>query len=162
MPPEGLPIGLRLARTARVVTQAFERAMADAGGSAATFQILVLVRAQRWGTQAEMAAAMGITAATLTHHLKAMEAQGLVRRWREPDNQRVQHVALTDEGAALFARLRRVARRHDARLRAPLTQAETAQLADLLERIAASVAQPDAAHAAAAAAADRERHPVTG
>ena len=38
--------------------------MADAGGSAATFQILVLVRAQRWGTQAEMAAAMGITAAT--------------------------------------------------------------------------------------------------
>ena len=84
----------------------------------------------------------------MTHHLKAMEAQGLVRRWREPDNQRVQHVALTDEGAALFARLRRVARRHDVRLRAPLTQAETAQLADLLERIAASVAQPMLAHPA--------------
>jgi len=142
MPPEGLPIGLRLTRTARVVTQAFERAMADAGGSAATFQILVLVRAQRWGTQAEMAAAMGVTAATLTHHLKAMEAQGLVRRWREPDNQRVQHVALTADGAALFDRLRRVARRHDARLRAPLTAAETAQLADLLERVAATVAEP--------------------
>ena len=94
-----------------------------------------------------MAAAMGITAATLTHHLKAMEAQGLVRRWREPDNhQRPARRAPRDEGAALFARLRRVARRHDARLRAPLTPAETAQLADLLERIAASVAQPDAAH----------------
>jgi MarR family transcriptional regulator for hemolysin len=142
MPPTGLPVGLRLTRTARVVGQAFERAMADAGGSAATFQVLVLVRAQRWGTQAEMAAAMGITAATLTHHLKAMEAQGLVRRWREPGNQRVQHVALTDAGAALFDRLRRVARRHDARLRAPLTDAETAQLADLLERVEAGVAEP--------------------
>jgi len=160
MPPDGLPIGLRLTRTARVVTQAFERAMAEAGGSAATFQILVLVRARRWGTQAEMAAAMGITGATLTHHLKAMEAQGLVRRWRDEDNQRVQRVALTDDGAALFDRLRRVARRHDARLRAPLTDAETAQLADLLARVEAGVAgQPDPAQAAPSGKANSASEP---
>ena len=160
MPPRGLPIGLRLTRTARVVTQAFERAMAEAGGSAATFQILVLVRARRWGTQAEMAAAMGITGATLTHHLKAMEARGLVRRSRDEDNQRVQRVALTDDGAALFDRLRRVARRHDARLRAPLTDAETAQLADLLARVEAGVAgQPDPAQAVPSGKANSASEP---
>src|SRR4051812_12934618 len=91
------PLGLRLARTARVVTQAFERAMAQAGGSASTWQVLVLVRSEQWGTQAQMAEAMGITGATLTHHLNALERQGLVRRWRDDENRRVQHVALTDE-----------------------------------------------------------------
>src|SRR5881628_2607499 len=103
------PIGLRLARTARVVTNAFERAMAEAGGSASAWQVLLLVRSEQWGTQAELAQAMGITGATLTHHLRVLEQQGLIRRWREDDNRRVQHAALTDDGEAMFERLRDVA-----------------------------------------------------
>src|SRR3954466_5638091 len=95
-PPLVPPIGLRLSRTARTVTQAFERTLADAGGSAAAWQVLVLVRAQEWGTQARMAEAMGIPAATLTHPLNALERQGLVRRWREAHNRRSQRVELTD------------------------------------------------------------------
>ena len=94
-----LPIGLRLARTARAVTHAFDRALAEAGGSAATWQVLVLVRSRQWGKQSQLAEAMGIAPATLTHHLAALEAQGLVRRWREPSNRREQRVELTAEGA---------------------------------------------------------------
>ena len=127
-----LPIGLRLVRTARAVSQEFDRAMTEAGGSAAAWQVLLLVRSQQWGTQSQMAEAMGITGATLTHHLNAMETQGLVTRRRTG---RVQHVDLTPEGAALFDRLREVAMRHDARLREGLTDAETAQLAALLGKI---------------------------
>ncbi len=141
-PPVLPPIGLRLARTARQATLAFERAMAEAGSSASTWQVLVLVRARRWGTQTEMAEAMGITGATLTHHLNALEAQGLVRRWRESGNRRAQNVELTEAGVELFDRLREAAERHDARLRAHLTDAETEQLADLLERLRAGVAGP--------------------
>jgi MarR family transcriptional regulator for hemolysin len=138
--PAAPPIGLRLTRTARVAATAFERAMAEAGSSAAVFQVLVLVRSGEWGTQAGMAEAMGITGATLTHHLNAMEARGLVRRWREASNRRVQRVELTDAGAALFDRLRRVAMRHDARLRAKLSDAEAAQLAALLDKVEAGLA----------------------
>jgi DNA-binding MarR family transcriptional regulator len=69
-------------------------------------QVLFLVRSQQWGTQSRMADAMGITGATLTHHLNALEKQGLVRRWREAENRRVQKVELTDQGEAPFARLR--------------------------------------------------------
>ena len=138
--PQLPPIGLRLARTARVATQAFERAMSEAGGSASTWQVLVLVRAQQWGTQSQMAAAMGISGATLTHHLNAMEAQGLVRRWREEGNRRVQQVELTDAGIAAFDRLRGVAAAHDERLRSQLTERETAQLARLLDKLEAGVA----------------------
>ena len=133
------PIGLRLTRTAREVTNAFERAMAEAGGSASAWQVLLLVRSQQWRTQSRMADAMGITGATLTHHLNALEKQGLVRRWREAENRRVQKVELTDQGEALFARLREVAQRHDKRLRSNLTDAEAAQLAELLDKLHAGL-----------------------
>ncbi|HWV87985.1 MAG TPA: MarR family transcriptional regulator [Capillimicrobium sp.] len=138
-PPGGAPIGLRLSRTARVVTQAFERAMAEAGGSVSTWQVLLLVRSEAWGTQAKLAEALGVTGATLTHHLNALERQGLVRRWRDADNRRVQRVELTPEGEALFERLREVAVAHDARLRAALSDAELARLGDLLDRLRAAV-----------------------
>lgn len=141
--PASPPIGLRLARTARMVSQAFERAMSEAGGSVSTWQVLLLVRTQPWGTQSELAEEMGITGATLTHHLNALERKGLVRRWREDSNRRVQRVELTDEGEELWSRLREVARRHDRLLRSQLTEEEVEQLGNLLSRLEAGVEGED-------------------
>src|SRR5215212_8012685 len=129
----GIPIGLQLARTARAVSQEFERAMAEAGGSASAWQVLLLVRSGQSATQSHLAKAMGVTGATMTHHLNALEKQGLVRRWRDESNKRVQQVELTDAGIALFDRLRQVAMKHDKRLRSRLGQSEVNQLAALLE-----------------------------
>jgi MarR family transcriptional regulator, transcriptional regulator for hemolysin len=139
------PIGLRLARTARAVTQAFEHALAEAGGSSSTWQVLLLVRSQNWGKQSELAEAMGVTGATLTHHLNALEDQGLVRRWRDSSNRRVQNVELTDAGVELFERLREVAARHDARLRSKLSDEEVEHLVELLDRLQAGLAADDPA-----------------
>jgi MarR family transcriptional regulator for hemolysin len=139
MPDRSLPIGLRLTQTARVVSQAFERAMVEAGGSASTWQVLLLVRSRNWDKQSELAEAMGVTSATVTHHLNGLERDGLIRRWREPGNRRVQRVELTDDGVAMFDRLRSVAAEHDARLRALLGEAEAEQLDALLARLAAGV-----------------------
>jgi MarR family transcriptional regulator, transcriptional regulator for hemolysin len=80
-----------------------------------------------------------VSGPTLTHHLNALEEQGLVRRWREAANRRVQHVELTDEGSALFDRLRRVALRHDKRLRTHLSDEEITVLAGLLDKLQAGV-----------------------
>jgi MarR family transcriptional regulator for hemolysin len=134
-PPVVPPIGLRLARTARVVSQAFERTMTEAGGSASTWQVLLLVRSEQWGTQARIAEAMGISGATLTHHLNALEARGLVRRWREAGNRRVQQTALTPAGEELFERMRKVAAAYDERLRSRLTDDQTVRLAELLDAL---------------------------
>jgi MarR family transcriptional regulator, transcriptional regulator for hemolysin len=130
-----IPIGLQLTRTAHAVSHAFERAMAGAGGSAAAWQVLLLVRAGQSSTQSEMARQLGITAATVTHHLNALESRGLVRRWRDPGNKRIQQVELTADGLALFDRLRSVAVEHDARLRAALGDEGSARLGDLLVRL---------------------------
>jgi MarR family transcriptional regulator for hemolysin len=137
--PATPPIGLQLTRASRGVTQAFERAMAQAGGSVSTWQVLLLVRSANWDTQSEMAEQLGITGATLTHHLNALERKGLVRRWREDNNRRVQKVELTDEGVELFNRLRAVAQRHDRLLRSQLSDEEVEQLGSLLDRLAAGV-----------------------
>jgi MarR family transcriptional regulator, transcriptional regulator for hemolysin len=133
--PEGIPIGLQLAKTARSVSQEFERAMTTAGGSAAAWQVLLLVRSGQWDTQSGLAKAMGVTSATMTHHLNALEKQGLVRRWRDDSNRRVQQVELTDAGIALFDRLREVAMSHDQRLRSRLTPREVEQLNKLLHKL---------------------------
>jgi MarR family transcriptional regulator for hemolysin len=119
--------------------------MAQAGGSASTWQVLLLIRAQQWGAQSEMAVEMGITAATLTHHLNALEERGLIRRWRETSDRRVQRMELTEEGVELFERLREVAVRHDQRLRSQLSDEETEQLAKLLGRLQAAAEAIDPA-----------------
>jgi MarR family transcriptional regulator for hemolysin len=137
--PASTPIGLRLTRTSRAVTQAFERAMAEAGGSVPTWQVLLLVRSANWETQSELAKELGITGATLTHHLTALERKGLVRRWREDGNRRVQRVELTDAGIELFDRLRAVAARHDRLLRSQLSDDEVEQLGALLDKLEAGV-----------------------
>ncbi len=137
--PASPPIGLKLTRTSRAVGQAFERAMAEAGGSVSTWQVLLLVRSANWDTQSSLAEELGITGATLTHHLNALERKGLVRRWREESNRRVQRVELTDEGVELFNRLREVARRHDQQLRSQLSDDEVQQLGALLEKLEAGV-----------------------
>jgi MarR family transcriptional regulator for hemolysin len=142
--PPVMPIGLRLARTARTVSAAFERAMSEAGGSASTWQVLLLVRSRQWGTQSQMAEAMGITGATLTHHLNALEGKGLVRRWREKGDRRSQLVELTPEGEALFGRLREAALAHDQRLRSHLDEEEAGRLAGLLDKLAAGVSDQPA------------------
>jgi MarR family transcriptional regulator for hemolysin len=145
--PTGPPIGLKLARTAHAVKQAFERALAGAGGSASAWQVLLLVRAQQWDTQSKLAETMGLTRATMTHHLNGLERQGLVRRWREESNRRVQRVALTDAGEELFTRLRDVAVGHDERLRAHLSDEQVGQLSDLLDRLVDGLGEPAAASA---------------
>ncbi len=133
--PHQAPIGLVLARTAKRVGRAFDEALVAAGGSLPTWLILLSLKAQRPETQRELAAAVGIEGATLTHHLDGMERDGLVRRERLPSNRRVQRVELTAKGEKAFVRLRDAAMRYDARLRAGLGDAELERTRSVLARM---------------------------
>ena len=141
MPPaRQQPIGLALAATAKRLGRAFDDTLAEAGGSRPVWLILLTLKVQPPQTQRELAAAVGIEGATLTHHLDAMERAGLVTRSRDPANRRVQRVELTEEGEAAFQRLRKVASAFDARLRAGLSAGDVKQLRELLGRMHANVA----------------------
>src|SRR5262245_55931007 len=115
-PPQQTPLGLALARTARDVGRAFDAALWAAGGSRPTWLVLLTLTTRSTSSQRELADAVGIRGATLTHHLDGMESDGLLTRRPDPANRRVHRVELTDAGRAAFRRLRRVAGEHDRRL----------------------------------------------
>src|SRR5450755_1430243 len=133
--PARPPIGLQLTRAARSVSRAFDDALAEAGGSLPVWLVLISLKSQQPGNQRELANAVGIREATLTHHLNAMDAQGLVTRRRDPANRRVHLVELTEAGEAAFLRLRSAAVEFDQRLRRGISSDDVAALEDLLGRL---------------------------
>jgi len=145
--PARPPIGLQLSRTARSVSRAFDDALAEAGGSLPVWLVLISLKSQEPDNQRELARAVGIREATLTHHLNAMEAQALVTRRRDPANRRVHLVELTEAGEAAFVRLRAAAMAFDQRLRRGFSDDEITGLEALLGRLEANVADgPDRHH----------------
>jgi MarR family transcriptional regulator, transcriptional regulator for hemolysin len=134
-PPAATPIGLELTKVARVVERAFDAALATAGGSRSTWLVLLTLKTRAVANQRELAAIVGIQGATLTHHLNAMESDGLLTRRRDPTNRRVHLVELTADGEAAFHRLRGVAMAHDTRLRAGFDEADLDRLRSLLGRL---------------------------
>ena len=139
MRPARTPVGLHLNQAARSVSRAFDDALAGAGGSLPVWLVLLNLKANPRGSQREIAEAIGVTEATLTHHLNAMDTDGLITRRRDPANRRVHLLELTEPGEAAFKRLRTAAVEFDRRLRRGITDEEIEALEGLLDRLAANV-----------------------
>jgi len=133
--PAQTPIGMELAGVARDVGRAFDAALARAGGSRPMWLVLLSLKSRPTANQRELAAAVGIQDATLTHHLNGMEADGLLTRRRDPTNRRVHLVELTEAGDAAFRRLRTVAQHYDTRLRTGFSDSELETLRGLLGKL---------------------------
>lgn len=133
--PTSPPIGLHLSSTAKAVSRVFDETLAAAGGSLPSWLILLSLKTRPLANQRELAATVGIQGATLTHHLNAMENDGLITRRRDPANRRVHVVELTEQGEAAFRRMRGAAVAFDRRLRAGIDDEEIARLAGLLDRL---------------------------
>ena len=142
MSPADRPLGIAVAATAKVLSRAFDDALTAVGGSASTWLVLQAVKTTEVRAQGELATALGIRQPTLTHHLDGMERAGLVTRTRDAGNRRVQRIAVTEAGEALFLRLRRAAAAFEGRLQAGLDPDDVAELRRLLAQLEEN-AQPD-------------------
>ena len=98
--------------------------------------ILLNLKINPQANQRGLASAVGVREATLTHHLNAMEKDGLLTRRRDPGNRRIHIIEPSPAGDALFLRLREAAMQFDQRLRHDLKKADVEQLASLLARLA--------------------------
>ena len=157
MQPPRPPIGLKLARGARLVSRAFDEALGEAGGSLPVWLVLLNVKVRPTATQRELAAAVGVREATLTHHLNSMEAAGLLVRRRDEANRRVHVVELTEAGQATFLRLRKAALAFDRRLRRGIADEQADELEQVLDRLVANVGTGEPGAAPWAGLIDRER-----
>lgn len=133
------PVGMNLARTAKLVAHSFDAALVEAGGTLPVWVTLLSIKSRELANQRELAGMIGIQGATLTHHLNAMETQGLLTRRRDPLNRRVHQVELTEAGEALFLKLRTAALAFDKRLRAGLSDDRLAEFAEVLAALRANV-----------------------
>jgi MarR family transcriptional regulator, transcriptional regulator for hemolysin len=141
--PAQPPIGLRLASAARVVSRAFDDALVAAGGSLPVWLVLLNLKVRRPANQRELAAAVGITEATLTHHLNAMGTDGLITRRRDNTNRRIHVVELTGTGEEAFLRLRRAAQTFDKQLREGIPDDEITALNSALDHLIQNVGAYD-------------------
>ncbi len=157
--PFPVPIGLRLNQAARAVERAFDEALAAAGGTLPVWLVLLNLKLRRPANQRELAEAVGVREATLSHHLNTLDARGLITRTRDAANRRIQVVTLTEAGEAAFLRLREAAIAFDTRLRAGLTDADLTTLSALLGRLAANVGNCGDAGPPWAGLAERSRAP---
>jgi MarR family transcriptional regulator for hemolysin len=101
--------------------------------------VLLNLKIRPTANQRELAAAVGVREATLTHHLNSMEADGLLTRRRDETNRRVHVVELTEAGEAAFVKLRQAATAFDKRLRRGLGDEEIAELDRVLGTLVANV-----------------------
>ncbi len=136
------PIGLLLAQTAKAVSREFDNALAAEGGSLPVWLVLLALTGRDRRLQSDLLQFIGIQGPTLTHHLNAMEKNGLIVRKRLPENRRMHEVELTDRGRALFQRLRKAAEGYDAVLRSGFTAKEAETLRALLRRLGANATPP--------------------
>ncbi|HUY49320.1 MAG TPA: MarR family winged helix-turn-helix transcriptional regulator [Streptosporangiaceae bacterium] len=137
------PIGLRLSQAAQVVSRAFDTALSAVGGTVPVWLVLLNLKTRQITNQRELAEAVGVREPTLTHHLNAMDAQGLITRRRNPSNRRIHVVEITGAGETAFLRLRTAAIDFDRRLRAGFTEAELDTLGNLLGRLTGNAGSTD-------------------
>ena len=138
-PPDTEPLGLALTRTAKLVSRAFDQALAAVDGTLPTWAILASLKAATHGKQQDIAEAVGIEGATLTHHLNRLERDGLVSRARDPENRRIHRVSLTEAGQEAFFRMLSAVQAFDRQLRAGLTEDEMNALQSVLDRLRTNV-----------------------
>jgi MarR family transcriptional regulator for hemolysin len=139
MRPKGVPIGLQLARTSKVVSRAFNDALVAAGGSLPVWLILSALRGGPPASQQRLAATVGIEGPTLTRHLDGLEAAGLVRRTPHPDDRRAFQVELTAAGEKLHVELLEVVIAFNRRLTAGLGESDLDNLRSGLAALEANV-----------------------
>ena len=108
-------------------------------GSLPVWLVLLNLKANPKGSQRQIAEAIGLSEATLAHHLNAMGADGLITRRRDPANRRVHLLEVTESGEQSFVRLRVAAVSFDRRLRRGISDEQIEQLQGVLDQLAANV-----------------------
>ncbi len=134
-PPGGQPVALQLWNAAQSMGELFDKHLAEAGGSRYHFFVFVALERLPQPSQRELAEAVGVDDATITHHLAAMERAGLVDRVRDPADRRIQRVSLTPDGEAMWAAMNEAVDRYNESQLAGLSLDELELLSGLLNRI---------------------------
>ena len=97
--------------------------------------VLLAIAESEGATQSELAAAIPIRPATMTHALQRLERAGFIERRNDPDDQRISRVYLSEKGRRILCPLRQTVDALHERALQGFTPEETRTLRGYLERI---------------------------
>jgi MarR family transcriptional regulator for hemolysin len=129
------------------VRRILDRELAPLGTSIAQASPLRLIAQHHDIRQGELAERLDIEGPTLVRMLDQLEAQGLVERRPDPDDQRAKTLHLTRAGEALTRRVNPVVESVRTRLLAEVSDAELATCLRVFDAVRHAIAHDDA-HAA--------------
>jgi len=92
----------------RAVTAAYRPVLAELGLTYPQYLVMLAVWERGDVPMKELGSALGLDYGTLSPLLKRLETAGLVRRERQPDDERLITVSATEKGAALRAQAEKV------------------------------------------------------
>ena len=116
--------------------------------SAAQFIVIASLAGEERKSASDLCKGISYDAGAMTRMLDRLEGKGLIRRNRSPDDRRLVHLELTDEGRALYPRMRELSMSVANRFLHGFTKADARQLESLLSRMLEN-AQQNAARASA-------------
>ena len=130
-------VGYQLAQAAIVTDQVFEDRVAKGGGlRRVEFTILALVQANPGVSARSLARALAVTPPNIAIWIDKLESRGLVDRERSDRDGRVQHIHLSQAGAALVPQCTQRLLDGELAALASLSAAERAMLVELLHKVA--------------------------
>jgi DNA-binding MarR family transcriptional regulator len=152
--------GFLISRLGWVAQKRFAERIAGVGLTPRGWGALNVLDKEGAVTQHTLCKCMGMDPSSMVATIDELEAKGLVERRRNPHDRRAHALHVTDEGRATLSEGRKLARRAQDELLAPLDREEREQLHALLLKLVEHTSG-DAGRAAAAAATD-ERATASG
>ena len=159
MSDQQAPIGFTLFQAAKATSRSFEAFLfGRERGSLSTWFVLLALQATGSRTQTDLTALANIQGPTLTHHLNAMENEGLICRTRSVSDRRTHLVTITEAGKTRFRELQVKAKVFDQALRRALKKEEILTLRGLLGRLSEAAEKVSNLKAGADSAAHAPPH----
>lgn len=127
--------GFLLHDTARLLRRSFDRRAQHLGFTRAQWSVIAHLRRAEGINQAGLAERMEIEPITLVRLLDRLEDAGLVERRPDPADRRARRLYLTAAAEPVLTRMRAIGHALKAEALSDLTEAERAQLIEMLQRI---------------------------
>ncbi|MEP7026620.1 MAG: MarR family transcriptional regulator [Actinomycetota bacterium] len=115
----------------------FAERVAVLGLTPADVGMLRLVASEPGRSQQSLAAALGVVPSRVVALIDALEAKGLVQRQRSTQDRRNYELHLTGEATAVLGQMREIGSAHEEDICRSLDPGQRAQLAALLQQVAA-------------------------
>ena len=113
-----------------------DKHVADIGVTAAQFVVITrLAAAERKKSASDLCKEMSYDAGAMTRMIDRLESKGLIRRARCPQDRRLVYLEMTEQGRAVYPRLRELSMAIQNRFLRGFSRADARQLESLLGRM---------------------------